>query len=79
MKTVLFILLLSISLFITGCNKENTTAKTVKYYQEHPQERKIVLERCSKEPGLSDSDLDCINAKKAELTTMEGDPNRYRL
>ncbi|MFA4626403.1 EexN family lipoprotein [Xanthomonas perforans] len=42
------------------------TPKTVSYYSEHGEERKVVLSRCRDNPGELRETPDCVNAEKAD-------------
>ncbi|ECC6921886.1 hypothetical protein DAE56_24355 [Salmonella enterica] len=57
---LLTISLLTLSVFlISGCKEE---AKTTKWYKDHPEELKVVYEKCQKTGSASEN---CKNANEA--------------
>lgn len=50
--------------------------KGVKWYQEHPEERKAMLDRCNDNPGQLRNDPNCINAIRAALSMSGGSVRR---
>ncbi|HBL7810039.1 TPA: EexN family lipoprotein [Escherichia coli] len=57
---LLTIYLLALSVFlISGCKEE---AKTTKWYKDHPEELKVVYEKCQKTGSASEN---CKNANEA--------------
>lgn len=50
----------------TGCGSSSGPARTVSYFQEHPQERESVFKRCADDPGTLGKSADCVNASRAE-------------
>ncbi|MBB5876171.1 EexN family lipoprotein [Xanthomonas sp. 3498] len=42
------------------------TPKTVSYYSEHGEERRVVLARCRDNPGELRDTPDCVNAERAD-------------
>jgi hypothetical protein len=82
MKTTALVLILAFSFMAFGCNKENKEnkePKTVTYYKEHPEERKVLMKKCSDNPGKYEENPDCINAETAQHQDMWGDPADFRL
>ena len=79
MRRILFIAgLMSLALF-AGCNEESKAtkeAKTVKWYTEHPAERKAQLDICNDNPGVLKDDPNCINAGQSLIQNSGGKWNK---
>lgn len=73
MKKILFLLLISLSVFAFGCKEE---AKTVQWYTDHPEERSARLQMCGDNPGKYQNDPDCINARQSFLRNSGGSVRR---
>jgi hypothetical protein len=58
-KAILFLIVSSISI-LSGCNEE---VKTTKWYRDHPDELKVVYEKCQKTGSASEN---CKNANEAQ-------------
>ena len=78
MKNIVITFALSMSFFIVGCDKEKE-AKSVSYYVNHPEERRLVLKECLDNPDIYKDDQDCINAKAASQKDSWGDAENFRL
>jgi hypothetical protein len=59
---LIFFLIVCVLLSIVGCKEET---KTVKWYIDHPEERKKQLEICNNNPGELKNDPTCINVWQA--------------
>jgi hypothetical protein len=80
------VILVSTSLTIFGCSKQEEPARTVSWFEQHAEERKSVLARCTDDPGHLAQTPNCVNAKQAEsiegigsfrkLPPLGLDPNR---
>lgn len=58
-KAILYLIVSSISI-LSGCNEE---VKTTKWYRDHPDELKVVYEKCQKTGSASEN---CKNANEAQ-------------
>ncbi|EBD4978831.1 EexN family lipoprotein [Salmonella enterica] len=59
MKKIMLIAITSGIISLVGCKEE---AKTTKWYRDHPDELKVVYEKCQKTGDASDN---CKNANEA--------------
>ncbi|ENE5364408.1 EexN family lipoprotein, partial [Klebsiella pneumoniae] len=59
MNKIIAIVALSLVAIISGCKEE---AKTTKWYRDHPDELKVVYEKCQKSGDASEN---CKNANEA--------------
>lgn len=56
---------------VAGCSHgPEDTPQTVDYYRKHPEDRQILLGRCTNDPGRLGGKPACINAQQAE--NLEG-------
>lgn len=60
-KKIIFVTTLSLCFSIVGCNDE---AKTTEWYRKHPNELKIVYEKCQKTGSSTEN---CKNANEAHF------------
>lgn len=75
MRGLLIALLLTI-LYSSALAETTPDVKGVKWYQDHPEERKAMLDRCNDNPGQLRNDPNCINAKRAALSMSGGSVKR---
>ncbi|EPA2993035.1 EexN family lipoprotein [Salmonella enterica] len=59
MKKIILFTIISSIVSLTGCKEE---AKTTKWYHDHPDELKIVYDKCQKTGSASEN---CKNANEA--------------
>ncbi|EGL2678365.1 EexN family lipoprotein [Salmonella enterica] len=59
MKKIILIAITSVIISLVGCKEE---AKTTQWYRDHPDELKVVYEKCQKTGDASDN---CKNANEA--------------
>ncbi|ELZ0054436.1 EexN family lipoprotein [Salmonella enterica] len=59
MKKLILIVAISGATVLTGCKEE---AKTTQWYRDHPDELKVVYEKCQKSGDASEN---CKNANEA--------------
>jgi len=53
--------------FVTaGCGSSAMPAKTVSYFQAHPQEREALFKRCADDPRTLGKSPECVNVSRAE-------------
>jgi hypothetical protein len=64
------VILLSASLSVLACAREEEPAQTVSWFQEHPEERRAMVARCADDPGRLAQTPNCVNARQAE--SIEG-------
>jgi hypothetical protein len=50
---------------LAGCAESSEPARSVSYYQEHPEERQAMVQRCADDPGSLGAQPNCVNAKRA--------------
>ncbi|MEJ1961046.1 MAG: EexN family lipoprotein [Gammaproteobacteria bacterium] len=62
--------LLSASVMVFACSREEEPARTVSWFQQHPDERKAMVARCADDPGRLAKTPNCVNAQQAE--SIEG-------
>jgi hypothetical protein len=75
MKTPTFNITVRLSfvlLMVTGCSREEESARTVSWFQQHPNEREATVARCTDNPGQLGQTPNCINAKQAEALERIG-------
>ena len=60
-----FLILMASFLLLAGCKEEKVY--DVQYYLDHPEERKIQIEKCRNNPGELESTPNCKNAFTAEV------------
>lgn len=63
-------ILMSASLILFGCSREDEPARTVTWYQQHADERKAMVTRCADDPGRLSETPNCVNAQRA--ASIEG-------
>ncbi|HBC0022788.1 TPA: EexN family lipoprotein [Enterobacter hormaechei subsp. steigerwaltii] len=65
MNRILLYITISCIAVISGCKEE---AKTTKWYREHPDELKVVYDKCQK---TGDASENCKNANEAHWQTEQ--------
>ncbi len=65
MRIRAWMVVLACGLTLTG-QALAVTPKTVAYYSEHDEERKVALSRCRDNPGELRNTPDCVNAERAD-------------
>ena len=65
MNKIISIVALSLVAIISGCKEE---AKTTKWYRDHPDELKVVYEKCQKSGDASEN---CKNANEAHYQIQQ--------
>ncbi|EAW0948651.1 hypothetical protein AH240_22255 [Salmonella enterica] len=65
MNKIIAIVVLSLVAIISGCKEE---AKTTKWYHDHPDELKVVYEKCQKSGDASEN---CKNANEAHYQIQQ--------
>ncbi|ASC25598.1 hypothetical protein ASU91_01730 [Enterobacter hormaechei subsp. steigerwaltii] len=65
MNKIIAIVALSLVAIISGCKEE---AKTTKWYRDHPDELKVVYEKCQKS---GDASKNCKNANEAHYQIQQ--------
>ena len=65
MQKVTIIAALTLITLISGCKEE---AKTTKWYRDHPDELKVVYEKCQK---TGDASENCKNANEAHFQIQQ--------
>ena len=55
-----------LSSILSGCGPSAGPARTVSYFQAHPQEREVVFKHCADDPGTLGKTAECVNAERAE-------------
>lgn len=53
------------SMLVCACARDDGPARTVSWYQQHPEERKAMVARCADDPGRLGSLPNCVNAQQA--------------
>lgn len=73
MNKIISIVALSLVAIISGCKEE---AKTTKWYRDHPDELKVVYEKCQKSGDASEN---CKNANEAhyQIQQLNAPMNRH--
>ena len=75
MRQISWFIALAILVCFTGCKEESTPTKetkTVRWYTDHPDERKAQLAICANNPGELRDDPNCINARQSFLRNSGG-------
>ncbi|KLV49901.1 MULTISPECIES: EexN family lipoprotein [Citrobacter] len=65
MNKIIVILTLPFIVLISGCDEE---AKTTQWYRDHPDELKVVYEKCQKTGSASEN---CKNVNEAHYQTHQ--------
>ncbi|AYH27098.1 EexN family lipoprotein [Yersinia enterocolitica] len=65
MNKIIVILTLPFIVLISGCDEE---AKTTQWYRDHPDELKVVYEKCQKTGSASEN---CKNVKEAHYQIQQ--------
>ncbi|MFM1137834.1 EexN family lipoprotein [Yersinia enterocolitica] len=65
MNKIIAIVALSLVAIISGCKEES---KTTKWYRDHPDELKVVYEKCQKSGDASEN---CKNANEAHYQIQQ--------
>lgn len=51
---------------LSSCGSSSGSARTVSYFQAHPEERETASRRCADDPGTLGKSPECVNANQAE-------------
>lgn len=78
-KTNILLVITSIFLMLTGCDKNQETVQTVDWYKSHDSERKEVISKCKNNPGELEFTPNCINASRAETSLKLDAPSSFNL
>lgn len=65
MNAKICILALTLSIFLTACNKNEEVVQTVDWYKSHKVEREEVIAKCTDNPGELAATPNCVNASQA--------------